>query len=67
MCVYSVHQVVACSRGEVCAATVSVTDEVEEWKERNMFAWGAAKLGSVGPKGACSCIDRGYYDIYIPA
>ena len=26
------------------SATVAVTDEVEEWKEGNTFAWGAAKL-----------------------
>ncbi|CAB1447281.1 unnamed protein product [Pleuronectes platessa] len=31
-----------------CEATVSVTDEVEEWKEGNVFAWGAAALPWVG-------------------
>lgn len=28
--------------------TISVTDEVEEWKERNVFAWGDATLPWVG-------------------
>lgn len=43
-----VHQVVAHSRREEGEATVSVTDEVEEWKEGNVFAWGAATLPWVG-------------------
>lgn len=39
---------VAYSRREEGEATVSVTDEVEEWKEENKFAWGDATLPWVG-------------------
>lgn len=55
VCIYAcacvcvcVHQVVATSRGEEGEATVSVTDEAEEWKEGNVFAWGAATVPWVG-------------------
>lgn len=43
----------ACSRWWHKAAEppASVTDEVEEWKERNAFAWGNASLPWVGGAG----------------
>lgn len=44
------------AEGRRVKLTVYVTDEAEEWKEGDVFAWGDATLpwvgGWVGPRGA---------------
>ena len=47
------------AEGRRVKLTVSVTDEAEEWKEGDVFAWGDATLPWVGGW------DRGEHDVGI--